>query len=111
MRIRTGECGGDMLPGRCKNAIIISKLPIVQTGLKGVMQEQFADYELTYCRSVEELTLLQLRCADLVIADLSADCNHPRSVCEQFYSLLSQYRDIHWVFLVSRVFTLSPSNC
>ncbi|EGT0650079.1 response regulator transcription factor [Citrobacter braakii] len=93
-----------MLPGRCKNAIIISKLPIVQTGLKGVMQGQFADYELAYCRSVEELTLLQLRCADLVIADLSGDCNHPRSVCEQYYSLLSQYRDIHWVFLVSRVF-------
>lgn len=67
------------------------------------MQGQFAEYELTYCRSVEELTLLQLRCADLVIADLSADCNHPRSVCEQYYSLLSQYRDIHWVFLVSRV--------
>lgn len=30
-----------MLPGRCKNAIIISKLPIVQTGLKSVMQGQF----------------------------------------------------------------------
>jgi hypothetical protein len=41
-----------------QNAIIISKLPIIQTGLKGVMQAQFADYELTYCRSVEELTLL-----------------------------------------------------
>lgn len=54
-----------MLPGRCKNAIIISKLPIIQTGLKGVMQGQFSDYELTYCRSVEELTLLQLRCAAL----------------------------------------------
>ncbi|MES0531030.1 helix-turn-helix transcriptional regulator [Citrobacter portucalensis] len=93
-----------MLPGRCKNAIIISKSPIIQTGLKGIMQGKFADYELTYCRSVEELTLLQLRCADLVIADLTGDCNYPRSVCEQYYSLLSQYRDIHWVFLVSRIF-------
>ena len=84
-----------MLQGRCKNAIIISKSPIIQTGLKGIIQAQFADYELTYCRSVEELTLLQLRYADLVIADLTGDCN---------YSLLSQYRDIHWVFLVSRIF-------
>ena len=42
--------------------------------------------------------------ADLVIADLTGDCNYPRSVCEQYYSLLSQYRDIHWVFLVSRIF-------
>lgn len=93
-----------MLPGRCKNAIIISKLPIIQTGLKGVMQRQFSSYELTYCRSVEELTLLQLRCSDLVIADLTGDCAHPRAVCEQYYSLLSQYREIHWVFLVSRNF-------
>ncbi|WP_213134628.1 helix-turn-helix transcriptional regulator [Citrobacter sp. FP75] len=93
-----------MLPGRCKNAIIISKLPIIQTGLKGVMKGQFSDYELTYCRSVEELTLLQLRCSDLVIADLTGDCNNPRAICEQYYSLLSQYRDIHWVFLVSRLF-------
>ena len=93
-----------MLQGRCKNAIIISKSPIIQTGLKGIIQAQFADYELTYCCSVEELTLLQLRYADLVIADLTGDCNYPRSVCEQYYSLLSQYRDIHWVFLVSRIF-------
>lgn len=74
-----------MLPGRCKNAIIISKSPIIQTGLKGIMQGKFSHYELTYCRSVEELTLLQLRCADLVIADLTGDCNHPRAVCEQYY--------------------------
>ena len=33
-----------MLPGRCKNAIIISKSPIIQTGLKGIIQAQFADY-------------------------------------------------------------------
>ncbi|MEB2418874.1 helix-turn-helix transcriptional regulator [Citrobacter sp. R-1.5.2] len=91
-----------MLLGRCKNAIIISKLPIIQTGLKGVMQAHFSDYKLTYCRAVEELTLLQLRRSDLVIADLTGDCSHPRTICEQYYSLLPQYRDIHWVFLVSR---------
>lgn len=28
----------------------------------------------------------------------------PRTICEYFYSLLSQYRDIHWVFLV-------PESC
>lgn len=68
------------------------------------MQGQFSDYELTYCRSVEELTLLQLRCSDTVIADLTGDCSNPRAICDQYYSLLSQYRDIHWVFLVSRLF-------
>lgn len=93
-----------MLPGRCKNGIIISKVPVIQTGLYGVMQQHFPDYELTSCRAVEELTLLQLRRSDLVIADLTGECPHPRNVCEQFYTLLSQYHDIHWIFLVSRAY-------
>lgn len=93
-----------MLPGRCKNGIIISKVPVIQTGLNGVMLQNFPDYELTSCRSVEELTLLQLRHSDLVIADLTGECRYPRNVCEQFYTLMSQYRDIHWVFLVSRAY-------
>lgn len=93
-----------MLPGRCRKAIVISALPIMQMGLKGAIKTHFPDYELTYCRSVEELTILQLRHTDLVVADLTGDSVNPRAVCEQFYTLLTQYRDIHWVFLVSRVF-------
>ncbi|WP_436859210.1 LuxR C-terminal-related transcriptional regulator [Citrobacter tructae] len=93
-----------MLPGRCKNGIIISKVPVIQTGLSGVMQKHFPDHELTVCRAVDELTLLQLRRSDLVIADLTGECHYPRSVCEQYYTLISQYTDIHWVFLVSRAY-------
>lgn len=93
-----------MLPGRCKNGIIISKLPVIQTGLNGVMQKHFPDHELTVCRSVEELTLLQLRHSDLVIADLTGECHYPRNICEQYYTLLTQFRDIHWIFLVSRAY-------
>jgi len=74
----------------------------MQSGLSAIMGAHFPDYELNVCHSLEELTLLQLRRADLVVVDLSGDIRQPRSVCEQFYSLLSQYRDIHWVFLVSR---------
>ncbi|HGY1168107.1 response regulator transcription factor [Citrobacter freundii] len=93
-----------MLPGRSKNAVVISTLPIMQAGLKSVIQTHFPNYELTCFRSAEELTLLQLRRSDLVMIDLTGDFSQPRSVCEQYYSLLSQYRDIHWVFLVSRKF-------
>ncbi|POT56084.1 DNA-binding response regulator [Citrobacter amalonaticus] len=93
-----------MLPGCCKNGIVISKIPVMQAGLKGVMQSHFSDYELTSFSSVEELTLLQLRRSELVIADLTGDCHQPHLVCEQFYRLISQYRDIHWVFLVSRAY-------
>ncbi|HCD2607993.1 TPA: response regulator transcription factor [Citrobacter koseri] len=93
-----------MLPGCRKNIIIISKIPVIQTGLKEVVQGHFPAYELMYCRSVEELTLMQLRRSDVVITDLTGECKHPRAVCEQFYALLSQYHDIHWIFLVSRAF-------
>ncbi|EDI8219712.1 DNA-binding response regulator, partial [Salmonella enterica] len=61
-------------------------------------------YRLAYCRTIEELTLLQLRRSDLIIADLAVNNASPRTICEYFYSLLSQYRDIHWVFLV-------PESC
>ncbi|EHI8889059.1 response regulator transcription factor [Salmonella enterica] len=91
-----------MLPGCCKNGLIISKTPLIQEGLKGAITGNFPDYKLAYCRTIEELTLLQLRRSNLVIADLAVNNASPRAICEYFYSLLSQYRDIHWVFLVPK---------
>ncbi|MTH45000.1 LuxR C-terminal-related transcriptional regulator [Intestinirhabdus alba] len=91
-----------MLPGRYKKGIIISKIPLIQAGLKGVMSSHFPNYDLKICHSVEELTLLQLRCANVVIADITGDQERPRALCEQYDNLISQYRDIHWVFIVSR---------
>ena len=93
-----------MLPGCCKNGIVISKVPVIQAGLHGVMQQHFPEYELTTCGVVEKLTPLQLRRAELAIVDLTGKCHQPRTVCERFYTLLSQYRDVHWVFLVSRAY-------
>lgn len=91
-----------MPPMRCKHAIIISKLPIIQTGLGGIMSHYFPDYECSFYRSHEELTLLQLRRATLVIADFSGEQRNPRKICEQYYSLQNQYRDIHWIFMIPR---------
>ena len=91
-----------MLQGYCKFGVVISKIPVMQSGLSAIMTTHFPDYELNVCHSLEELTLLQLRRADLVLVDLSGDIHQSNNVCEQYYSLLSQYRDIHWVFLVGR---------
>jgi DNA-binding NarL/FixJ family response regulator len=74
----------------------------MQTGLGGIMSRYFPEHELSFCRSQEEITLLQLRRAGVVIVDISGEQRHPRSICEQYYSLQNQYRDIHWIFLVSR---------
>ncbi len=91
-----------MLSGCCKYGVVISKIPVMQTGLCGIMELHFPEYEITSYRSPEELTLFQLRRSSMVLVDLSGEFRQARTVCEQYYSLLSQYRDIHWVFLVSR---------
>lgn len=76
----------------------------MQTGLGSIMSRYFPDYERVFCRSQEELTLLQLRRAIVVIVDISGEQHNPRHFCDQYYTLQNQYRDIHWIFLVSRSF-------
>lgn len=64
----------------------------MQAGLKEVMRTHFPEYEIISSASAEDLTLLQLRRSGLVIADLAGESEDPRSVCEHYYSLISQYR-------------------
>ncbi|HGG8987055.1 TPA: LuxR C-terminal-related transcriptional regulator [Enterobacter asburiae] len=91
-----------MLSLHGKHGDVISRIPVMQNGLGGLMARHFPDFELTYCRSLQELTLLQLRRADVIIADISGEYRNPRGTLEEYYGLLNQYRDIHWIFLVSR---------
>ncbi len=55
-----------MLPGCCKNGIVISKIPVMQAGLKEVMRTHFPEYEIISSASAEDLTLLQLRRSGLI---------------------------------------------
>lgn len=91
-----------MSPVKGKSGIVISKIPVMQTGLGGVMACNFPEYEVSYCRSHDDLTLQQLNRASVVVADISGDYVNPRGALEHYYMLLTQYRDIHWIFLVSR---------
>lgn len=91
-----------MLPLNGKHGVVISRIPVMQNGLGNVMARHFPEFELTYCRSLQELTLLQLRRADVIIADVSGYYGNPRGLLEEYYGLLNQYRGIHWIFLVSR---------
>ena len=93
-----------MLSLHGKHGVVISRIPVMQNGLGDVVTRHFPDFELTYCRSLQELTLLQLRRADVIIADVSGEYRNPRGALEEYYRLLNQYRDIHWIFLVSRPF-------
>lgn len=91
-----------MLPGHGKFGVIISRIPVMQSGLKAILKEHLPDYELSFCGSQDELTLLQLRRAVLVLVDLSGHIEHPRNICEHYYSLMNQYRDIHWIFMIGQ---------
>jgi hypothetical protein len=50
----------------------------------------------------EELTLTELGRTRLVIVDLSGDISQPQEVCEYYCFLMTQYKDIHWVYIVGR---------
>jgi hypothetical protein len=69
--------GGSMLSLHGKHGVVISRIPVMQNGLGGD-GTSFPEFELTYCRSLQELTLLQLRRADVIIADISGEYRNPR---------------------------------
>jgi DNA-binding NarL/FixJ family response regulator len=85
-----------------KHVVVISRVPVMQNGLRDVITRHFPDFELIFCRSLQELTLLQLRRADIIIADISGEYRNPRGKLEEYYGLLNQFRGVHWIFLVSR---------
>lgn len=91
-----------MLLGCCKNGIVISKILVMQAGLKEVMRTYFFEYEIIFSAFAEDFTLLQLRCFGLVIADLAGESEDLRFVCEHYYFLILQYWEIYWVFMVLR---------
>jgi len=74
----------------------------MQTGLGSIMSRYFPDYKRAFCRSNEELTLLQLRRATVIIVDISGEQRNARTLCDQYYRLQNQYREIHWIYLVPR---------
>ncbi len=53
-------------------------------------------------RSPEELTLTELGRTRLVIVDLSGVLSQPQEVCEYYCFLMTQYKDIHWVYIIGR---------
>ena len=80
-----------MLPGHDQCGIIISKIPVMQSGLKTITSECLPDYIFSCCRSPEELTLTELGRTRQVIVDLSGDLSQPQEVCEYYCFLMSQY--------------------
>ena len=77
-----------MLSLHGKHSVIISRIPVMQNGLGGVMTRNFPDFELTYCSSLQELTLLQLRRADVIIADITGEYWNPRGRARRVFQFI-----------------------
>ncbi|MFK3660766.1 LuxR C-terminal-related transcriptional regulator [Scandinavium sp. NPDC088450] len=85
-----------------KFCLIISKLPVYQSGIRTIIKENFPEYEVVKYSSVEALTSTQLDKANLIIIDLRADHLQEKSLCERYYALMNQYKESRWIFMVSQ---------
>lgn len=85
-----------------KRCLIISRLPVYQSGVGAVMKENFPDYDVTACQHIDELTLSQLNKTNLIIIDLSADRLQGKSLCERYYALMNQHPAIRWIFMLGQ---------
>ncbi len=89
-----------MLSEKYRCAVVISRAPIIQFGLGAIMAQSFGEYEIIYCATPEEITLSLLQHANVVIVDLTNDLRQARSACKKYYSMMMQFIDIHWIFIV-----------
>ena len=85
-----------MLPGQGKFGVVISKIPVMQSGLKVIFNENLPDYELSFVVLMMSSPFTTAAGGAGCRGYLRRDCA-PRAVCERYYSLMTQYRDIHWV--------------
>ncbi|WP_312687071.1 LuxR C-terminal-related transcriptional regulator [Kosakonia sp.] len=85
-----------------KQGIIISRMPVLRSGVGGILESHFPEYQLMYYSAVEETTLRQLAAARLIVVDLTGELRHARRHCQQYFTLLPQCENTHWIFLISR---------
>lgn len=91
-----------MLPGQGKYGIIISKIPVMQSGLNTITSEYLPHYIFSHCYSLETLTQLPINMATVVIVDLSGEIERPHEICRYYCSLMVRFKHIHWIYVVGR---------
>lgn len=83
------------------HGLIISGIPIIQSGLMAIMKDYFPEYAVSAHPQAEALTPLQLCNASLAMVELSCDPAQRKSLCGTYYSLMVQYPHIRWIFMVN----------
>ncbi|SFT97446.1 DNA-binding response regulator, NarL/FixJ family, contains REC and HTH domains [Kosakonia arachidis] len=91
-----------MLSADNTRGIVISQTPVLMAGIGAILERHFPEYTLNYYSCVEEIELLQLKSARLVIVDISDEPFYGRKRCQSYYSLFSQSDSSLWIFFTPR---------
>jgi DNA-binding NarL/FixJ family response regulator len=91
-----------MLAACLNYGVIISDVPIIQSGLLSLMKDNFPECKVSCHRHIDELTIMQLCRTNLIVADLSGDSLQAKKLCEKYYSLMARYKNSRWVFMLSQ---------
>jgi DNA-binding NarL/FixJ family response regulator len=91
-----------MLAACLNYGVIISDVPIILSGLSTLMKDNFSECEISCHQNIDELTIMQLRRTNLIVAEISGDVLQAKALCEKYYSLMANYKDARWVFMLSQ---------
>jgi len=94
--------GESVLQGYNKQAIVVSETPLIHTGLQNVVDSHIKQMGLLHFSDVNSISYNELIRTSVVIVELGGDEQKLVNECETFYSLINQFREIHWIFLVSK---------
>ncbi|HEX4499625.1 MAG TPA: response regulator transcription factor [Scandinavium sp.] len=90
-----------MLAACLNYGVIISDVPIILKGLSTLIKDNFPEYEVSYHQDIDELTIMQLCRTNLIVVDLSGEGLQAKELCEKYYSLMANYKDSRWIFMLS----------
>ncbi|WP_312985485.1 helix-turn-helix domain-containing protein [Atlantibacter sp.] len=91
-----------MLPIYNRQGIVVSETPLMHTGLQKVVDSHIERMGLVHFTDVKNIGNSELMRASVVIAELGGDEHKLARECDIYYSLISRFREVHWVFLVPR---------
>ncbi|WP_313079291.1 LuxR C-terminal-related transcriptional regulator [Atlantibacter sp.] len=91
-----------MLQSYNRQGIVISETPLMHSGLQKVVDNHIERMALLHFVDVKDVDNNDLIRTSVVIAELGGDEQKLARECESYYSLISRFREVHWVFLVPR---------
>ncbi|UTJ46924.1 LuxR C-terminal-related transcriptional regulator [Atlantibacter subterranea] len=92
-----------MLPNYNRQGIVVSETPLIHTGLQKVVDSHIERMGLLHFIDVKNIGSSELMQTSVVIAELGSDEQKLARECEVYYSLITRFREVHWIFLVPRV--------